>query len=129
MSATRFSALGCGRLFEGTPDQMWSSLSKIAAMPPETKLYCAHEYTQSNAKFALSVDPHNDDLKQRAKDIAAARAKNMPTVPTTVALELATNPFLRARDAGLQANLGHDQPAHRFGRVFAETRKRKDNFR
>ncbi len=119
-------AMGCGRLFEGTPEQMWASLSKIAALPPETKLYCAHEYTKANADFALSADPDNAALKQRAADVADARAQNLPTVPTTVALELATNPFLRARDEHLQANLGMtgaDPVA-----VFAETRRRKDNF-
>ena len=85
-------AMGCGRLFEGTPDQMWRSLSKIAAMPPETKLYCAHEYTQANAAFALSVDPQNEDLRERADDVERARAAGRPTVPTSVAIELKTNP-------------------------------------
>lgn len=86
-------AMGCGRLFEGTPAQMWASLSKIAVLPPETKLYCAHEYTQANAAFALSVDPDNEALKNRAKIVDALRAVGTPTVPTTVAEELATNPF------------------------------------
>ncbi len=119
-------AMGCGRLFEGTAEQMWSSLSKIAAMPPETKLYCAHEYTQANAKFALSVDPNNDDLKDRALQIDRLRAQNLPTVPTTLALELATNPFLRAENPQLKESLrmtGADAVD-----VFAETRRRKDSF-
>ena len=119
-------AMGCGRLFEGTPEQMWSSLSKIAAMPEETKLYCAHEYTQANAAFSLSVDPDNDDLKKRAEAVDALRAENIPTVPTTVALERATNPFLRAEDKTLQAAIGMTgaSPVD----VFAETRARKDRF-
>ena len=119
-------ALGCGRLFEGTPTQMWSSLSRIAAMAPDTKLYCAHEYTQANARFAVTADPHNEALLKRAKEIDAARARGEATVPTNVALELATNPFLRAKDAGVQAAMGlvgADPVA-----VFAEVRKRKDNF-
>lgn len=119
-------ALGCGRLFEGTPQQMWSSLSKIAAMPKDTKLYCAHEYTQANARFALSVDAANDALAARAKKVDALRARGAPTVPSTVGEELATNPFLRARDRDFQAGLGMsgaDPTA-----VFAEVRKRKDSF-
>ncbi|MEE2690446.1 MAG: hydroxyacylglutathione hydrolase [Pseudomonadota bacterium] len=119
-------ALGCGRLFEGTPQQMWSSLSKIAAMPKDTKLYCAHEYTQANARFALSVDAANDALAARAKKVDALRARGAPTVPSTVGEELATNPFLRARDSDFQAGLGMSgaDPAA----VFAEVRKRKDSF-
>ena len=120
-------ALGCGRLFEGTPEQMLASLSKIAAMPAETKLYCAHEYTQSNARFALTVDPENEALRARASAIDAARAKGRPTVPSTVAEELATNPFLRPENAGVQraVNLGGANPVA----VFAEVRRRKDQFR
>jgi hydroxyacylglutathione hydrolase len=88
-------ALGCGRLFEGTPEQMWGSLQRLAALPDDTTVYCAHEYTASNARFALSVD---DDpaLKARAEQIFAARERGEATVPTTIALEKATNPFLRA---------------------------------
>jgi hydroxyacylglutathione hydrolase len=119
--------LGCGRLFEGTPQTMWSSLSKLKKLPPDTRIYCAHEYTQSNARFALTVEPSNDALQRRAKAIDAARAAGKPTVPATLSEELATNPFLRAdrpelqRDAGLE---GRD-PAS----VFGEIRQRKDNFR
>ncbi len=119
-------AMGCGRLFEGTPDQMWRSLSKIAALPPETKLYCAHEYTKANAAFALTVDPHNEDLRRRAEEVSRLRAAGEPTVPTDVAIELKTNPFLRAEDPGLQAAIemtGADAVS-----VFAEARRRKDNF-
>jgi hydroxyacylglutathione hydrolase len=120
-------ALGCGRLFEGTPNQMWASLSKIAAMPPSTKLYCAHEYTQSNARFAVTVDPANDALKRRVEDVDARRARNQPTVPSTVAEELETNPFLRANDKGVQEAVGlkGGDPVS----VFAEVRRRKDSFR
>jgi hydroxyacylglutathione hydrolase len=120
-------ALGCGRLFEGTPVQMWTSLSKIAAMPPATRLYCAHEYTQANARFAVTVDPDNKALAARAKAVDAARVKGEPTVPTSVAEELATNPFLRAREPGVQRSVGlagADPVA-----VFAEVRRRKDHFR
>ena len=91
-------ALGCGRLFEGTAEQMWTSLSRLAALPEETAVYCAHEYTASNARFALSVDD-NPLLKTRAQEIFAARERGEPTVPTTIAREKATNPFLRAGDA------------------------------
>ncbi|MEM9705914.1 MAG: hydroxyacylglutathione hydrolase [Pseudomonadota bacterium] len=119
-------ALGCGRLFEGTPAQMWASLSKIAAWPPETKLYCAHEYTQANAKFALATDPANEALKARSDEIDAARARGEPTVPTSVALELATNPFLRAAAIDLQSAVG--MPGAEAVDVFAEVRRRKDTF-
>jgi hydroxyacylglutathione hydrolase len=112
-------ALGCGRLFEGTAEQMWSSLQKIATLPEDTTVYCAHEYTASNARFALSVDD-GQALKVRAENVFAARERNEPTVPTTVALELATNPFLRA--PVLRPNL---PPAQ----AFAEIRLAKDNFK
>ena len=88
-------ALGCGRLFEGTPAQMWDSLQRLAALPDDTKVYCAHEYTASNARFALSVDT-DPVLKARTDDIFAARERGEWTVPTTIGLEKATNPFLRA---------------------------------
>ncbi len=119
-------ALGCGRLFEGTAEQMWDSLGKLAALPPETVLYCAHEYTQANARFAQSVDPENEALAERVQEIDSLRAKGIATVPTSLGTELATNPFLRAEDPGLQRALGMEgaDPVE----VFAETRKRKDNF-
>ncbi|MBL4619694.1 MAG: hydroxyacylglutathione hydrolase, partial [Marinicaulis sp.] len=119
-------AMGCGRLFEGTPDQMWESLSKVAQMPPDTKLYCAHEYTQANAAFALTVDPHNDALKERAREVDRLRTEGKPTIPTNVAIELATNPFLRADNEGLKAAIGMSG-ADTID-VFAETRRRKDSF-
>lgn len=89
-------AMGCGRLFEGSPEQMFASLAKLAALPPETEVYCAHEYTLSNGRFALSVEPENPALAARMSAVEVARAEGIPTVPTTLALELATNPFLRA---------------------------------
>ena len=88
-------AMGCGRLFEGTPAQMWTSLSRLAALPPETLVYCAHEYTAANARFALSVD-RDEGVERRAEEVFAARAKGLATVPTTIGLERATNPFLRS---------------------------------
>ena len=119
-------ALGCGRLFEGTAEQMWDSLGKLAALPPETVMYCAHEYTQANAQFALSVDPENAALVERVQEIDALRAQGVPTVPTTLASELATNPFLRAEEPEFQRSL--DMEGADPVEVFAETRKRKDNF-
>ena len=119
-------AMGCGRLFEGTPAQMWSSLSKIAALPPETQLYCAHEYTQANAAFALTVDPHNAALKERARKVDRLRAEGRPTVPSTLAVELATNPFLRADDKDVKGAIG--LPGADAVNAFAEIRQRKDNF-
>ena len=119
-------ALGCGRLFEGTPQQMWNSLSKLKALPPTARVYCAHEYTQANARFALTVDGANADLKARAQDIDRLRAVGRPTVPSTLADELATNPFLRADapDLAAQIGLAGADPAT----VFAEVRARKDSF-
>jgi len=119
--------LGCGRLFEGTPDQMWTSLGKLRALPDDTRIYCAHEYTQANARFAVTVDPDNADLTARAAAIDAARARNEPTVPDTMGLEKRTNPFLRADAPGVAEAVGlagADPVA-----VFAEVRQRKDSFR
>jgi hydroxyacylglutathione hydrolase len=118
-------ALGCGRLFEGTPTMMWESLQKLMALPPVTTVYCSHEYTAANAKFALTIDPDNGALRARAVEIADLRANDEPTVPTTIATELATNPFLRASDAGVRAQLGMQDASD--AEVFTEVRKRKDN--
>ncbi|WP_170516611.1 hydroxyacylglutathione hydrolase [Ruegeria atlantica] len=125
-TADSLMALGCGRLFEGTAPQMWQSLSKLAALPDETIVYSGHEYTQSNAKFAITVDPGNAALQQRISDIDTARAAGKPTVPSSLALEKATNPFLRATDPAIQGHLGMEnvEPAA----VFAEIRARKDRF-
>lgn len=86
---------GCGRLFEGTPAQMYESLSRLAALPDETRVYCAHEYTETNLRFAVAVEPGNRHLRDRVNEVAVARAKAQATVPSTLALEKATNPFLR----------------------------------
>jgi hydroxyacylglutathione hydrolase len=117
-------ALGCGRMFEGTPDQFWASLERIKALPPETMLYCAHEYTQSNAKFALHADPDNAELQRYVTEIDSRRARREPTVPTKLERELATNPFLRADNADLRARWGGDAPHE----TFAALRAAKDNF-
>ncbi len=119
-------ALGCGRLFEGTPAQMWDSLSKLRALPADTTVYCAHEYTQANARFALSVDPANTALQDYAAEVDRKRANDEPTVPTTIGREQAANPFLRADAADLQAAIGMAGAAP--AEVFAEVRQRKDNF-
>ena len=92
-------ALGCGRIFEGDATMMWNSLSKLAKLPPETIVYCGHEYTQSNAKFCLTIEPNNQALVSRAREIDALRAQGKPTIPTTIGLELETNSFLRAGNA------------------------------
>ncbi|WP_300300996.1 hydroxyacylglutathione hydrolase [Ferrovibrio sp.] len=120
-------ALGCGRLFEGTPAQMWQSLSRLAALPDDTRIYCAHEYTESNARFAVTVEPGNAALNARYDAIRAARAKGQPTVPSLLGEEKATNPFLRPMSENLRATLG--MMAADDVTVFAETRKRKDTFR
>ena len=120
-------ALGCGRLFEGTPQQMWTSLSRLRALPDDMKVYCAHEYTQSNARFAVTVETDNAKLLQRSAAIDAARAKGEATVPSLLGEEKATNPFLRADVPAVQAAVGMtggDPTA-----VFAEVRHRKDVFR
>jgi len=125
-TADSLMALGCGRVFEGTMDQMWRSLSKLSALPAETTVYSGHEYTQANGRFALTIEPDNPDLLARIDDIARARAENSPTVPSELSLELATNPFLRAAEPSVQEHLGMKgaDPAA----VFAEIRGRKDRF-
>ncbi|WP_298852561.1 hydroxyacylglutathione hydrolase [uncultured Ruegeria sp.] len=125
-TADSLMALGCGRLFEGTPAQMWVSLNKLAALPDNTLVCSGHEYTQSNAKFAITVDPDNQALKDRVADIDRARAAGKATVPSTLALEKATNPFLRAADPAIQAHLGMVGADPEV--VFAEIRGRKDRF-
>jgi hydroxyacylglutathione hydrolase len=105
---------------------MWNSLEKLAALPGETQIYCGHEYTEANARFALTIEPDNADLVARAEAVQALRAQGKPTLPTTIALELATNPFLRAEISAVQKAVGLEgaDPAQ----VFAEIRRRKDNF-
>jgi hydroxyacylglutathione hydrolase len=119
-------ALGCGRLFEGTPQQMWTSLGKLRRLPDATRIYCAHEYTQSNARFALTVEPDNAALRQRSARIDEMRAQQKPTVPSLLGEEKATNPFLRADQASLAAQVGLN--ANDPVAVFAEVRRRKDVF-
>ncbi|MBY6139123.1 hydroxyacylglutathione hydrolase [Leisingera daeponensis] len=125
-TADSLMALGCGRLFEGTPQQMWASLSQLAALPPQTMVYSGHEYTQANGAFAVTVDPGNPALQSRISDIAEARGNGLPTVPSSLQLELDTNPFLRAADRAIRAHLGMQDAED--AEVFAEIRKRKDNF-
>jgi hydroxyacylglutathione hydrolase len=122
---TLFS-LGCGRVFETPLAVMWTSLAKLAALPGETQVYCGHEYTQANGRFAISIEPGNSVLKARIEEIARLRAEGRPTVPTTIAAELAANPFLRVEEPAIRAVLGMAgaEPAA----VFGELRSRKDRF-
>ena len=123
---TLFS-LGCGRVFEGTMAQMFGSVNQFAALPPETQLYCGHEYTQSNARFALSVEPGNQALVARAAEVDRLRAEGRMTCPVTIAAELAANPFLRTKSAEVRSNLGMDAATDL--EVFVELRERKNSFR
>lgn len=120
---TLFS-LGCGRAFEEPPQVLYHSLMRLAALPDETQIYCGHEYTLANAKFALGVDPGNALLRERAEHAAALRAKGLYTLPTTIAIECATNPFLRAEEPEIQAAVG--LPGADPVAVFAELRARKN---
>ena len=117
-------ALGCGRMFEGEPKQFWDSLARIKALPPETTLYCAHEYTQSNAKFALHADPDNIALQTYAREVEEKRARDEWTVPTQLERELQTNPFLRADRPALAKRWGGTAPHE----TFAALRAAKDSF-
>lgn len=123
---TLFS-MGCGRLFEGTPEQMWHSLSKLVGLPGDTMVYCAHEYTLSNAAFAMHVDPTNKALKTRYDEVVECRKKNIPTIPSSLGVELQTNPFLRPWSKEIRATLSipHDaSDAEAFGAI----RRAKDSF-
>ena len=123
---TLFS-VACGRLFEGTPAQMWHSLQKIAALPASTLVYCGHEYTQSNIRFALAVEPSNEALHKRKAEVDELRAQGKPTLPVPLGTELATNPFLRVDSPEVRQRLGFgpDAPA---AEVFGQLRRRKDTF-
>jgi hydroxyacylglutathione hydrolase len=125
-TADSLMAMGCGRLFEGTPAQMYASMEKLAALPDDTLVCSGHEYTTSNANFAVTVDPNNADLKARVAEIERLRGMGKATVPSLLSLEKATNPFLRASDAGVQAavDLQGADPVE----VFTEVRARKDRF-
>lgn len=122
---TLFS-MGCGRLFEGTAEQMWHSLQHIKNLPPQTRIYCAHEYTQANGRFALTLEPNNQALIERVREVGLLRKNGLPTVPSLLEQELATNPFLREDSLAIQQSVG------RVGEpvvdVFARVRKLKDKF-
>ncbi|WMS88485.1 hydroxyacylglutathione hydrolase [Pleionea litopenaei] len=121
---------GCGRLFEGTPLQMWQSLKSLKALPAQTQVFCAHEYTQANLSFARAVEPDNETLQQRYNEVKIARANDIPTVPSTIELECQTNPFLRVEEQNVR------QAAETFSGkslstpedVFGCIRQWKDNF-
>lgn len=121
---TLFS-VGCGRMFEGTPEQMLASLDRLAALPGDTRVCCGHEYTLANCAFARSVDPHNAALQARSAQAAQLRARGAPTVPSTLAEERACNPFLRVDSAALVEALGGGDRVARF----AELRRRKDHYK
>lgn len=125
-TADSLMACGCGRLFEGSGPQMWTSLSKLARLPPETLVCSGHEYTASNARFALSLEPDNPALISRVAAIADARQNGQPTVPSRLSEELATNPFLRADLPQMKARLGLTDASD--AAVFTEIRARKDRF-
>ncbi len=125
-TADSLMALGCGRLFEGTAEQMWNSLSKLASLPPDTIVCSGHEYTQANGRFALTIEPENPDLQARIADISSKRQNGTPTVPSLLSLELATNPFLRAGLQNVKDDL--DMSKESDVAVFAEIRRRKDSF-
>ena len=122
---TLFS-LGCGRLFEGTAAEMWASLCRLRALPAETRVYCAHEYTLANARFALTLEADNPALAARAEEARRQREHGRPTIPTTLATERATNPFLRADLPEMAAVLGMEGKS--AADIFAEIRRRKDHF-
>ena len=125
-TADSLMALGCGRLFEGTPAQMWESMQKLRALPPETLICSGHEYAASNAAFALTLEPDNADLRSRVETIKTARLNGEPTVPSTLAVEQQTNPFLRADVPALKHAIGMDNADSTT--VYAEIRARKDRF-
>lgn len=118
--------MGCGRLFEGTAQQLWNSLQKLKQLPLATQVYCTHEYTQNNGKFALNLDPENADLRQKIQEVNKKRSRNLPTVPSTIEDELATNPFFREDSREIQQNIGLicSRPAE----IFAKIRQLKDSF-
>lgn len=122
---TLFS-LGCGRLFEGTPAEMWESLTRLAALPEATRVYCGHEYTEANGRFAASIEPDNERLAARLTEVRDLRMEGLPTLPTTIGLEKATNPMLRANVAAVKKALGMTDRTD--VEVFAEIRGRKDRF-
>jgi hydroxyacylglutathione hydrolase len=120
-------ALGCGRVFEGTFPMMWNSLEKLMALPDETVVYCGHEYTKSNARFALTIEPANGALIIRAREIDALRSEGKPTLPTSIGLERRTNPFVRVDEPAVRDLL--EMPDASRAEVFGAIRTRKDNFK
>lgn len=125
-TADSLMALGCGRLFEGTPEMMWASLNPLRDLDPETMVCSGHEYTQTNAAYALSVEPENKALQTRADDVEAMLAKGQPTVPSSLATEIATNPFLRADTPQMKAALGMEKASD--VEVLARLRKGRDGW-
>lgn len=119
-------AMGCGRLSEGTAEELWASLTKLMALPDKTRIYCAHEYTQANGAFALSVEPGNEALVNRMKEVNAKRAKGISTVPSLLGEERSTNPFLRPNSSEIQQTIGLSTQDNLS--IFTEIRKRKDDF-
>jgi len=117
-------AIGCGRVIEGNAQMMWDSLRKLMALPKETALYCGHEYTQANARFALTIEPENEALQARAKEVDRLRAAGKPTLPTRLGLELETNPFLRPASPAIQKRL--DMVGKPEWQIFGEIRERKN---
>lgn len=126
-TADALFSLGCGRIFEGTAEMLWASLQRLAALPGETRVYCGHEYTLANGRFALTVEPDNAALKDRVAEVEALRARGESTLPTTIAQEKRTNPFLRADEPGIRARLGMERAS--AAEVFGEIRRRKDAFK
>ncbi len=122
---TLFS-IGCGRLFEGTPAQMWTSLQRLRELPPQTRIYCAHEYTEANIRFAVTVEPENQALRQREADVKALRAEGKFSIPSVLGEECAANPFLRADAPELAAAIG--MTGQDAVDIFTEVRRRKDTF-
>lgn len=122
---TLFS-LGCGRLFEGTPAQMQESLEKLSQLPGDTQVYCGHEYTEANGRFALTLEPGNQALHDRLAEVKQLRTQEKPSLPSTIAQENATNPFLRWKSREIRRNLGMGEESN--VEIFAEVRRRKDHF-
>jgi hydroxyacylglutathione hydrolase len=118
--------MGCGRLFEGDPQMMWTSLSKLMRLPDATRIYCGHEYTENNGRFALTLEPGNAALQARMKEVRAARARGETTMPSQMGLEKATNPFLRVASPEIRKSLGMEKTDDVA--VFGEIRRRKDSF-
>lgn len=126
---TLFSC-GCGRLFEGTPEQMLASLDRLSRLPPSTRVFCGHEYTEANCRFALTVEPENDALQQRAREVHRLRSNALPTLPSSIGVELETNPFLRTRAPAVRAAIEryHGARLERDADAFAALRQWKNKF-